>query len=70
MVDGEYVSRTTLPIEVLNKKDYVRLFKRVSLVEKAFWSMKTEHLKVRTKILRLGDRIKIYLFFGHAVLFC
>lgn len=61
-LDGIYVIRTSVPREVLSSEEAVRYYKRLSVVERAFRSLKTVDLKVRPIHHRLGDRVRAHVF--------
>ena len=61
-LDGIYVIRTSLPQTVLDAEQTVRAYKGLSVVERAFRSMKTVDLKVRPIHHRLPDRVRSHVF--------
>jgi transposase len=61
-LDGVYVIRTSLPVEVMSMADCVRQYKNLSQVEQAFRTMKSVNLKVRPIYHRLDNRIRTHLF--------
>ena len=61
-LDGIYVIRTSVPAHVLNAQQAVRAYKGLSVVERAFRSMKTVDLKVRPIHHRLADRVRSHVF--------
>ena len=60
--DGIYVIRTSVPAAELGTDDAVRSYKRLSVVERAFRSLKTVDLKVRPIHHRLADRVRAHVF--------
>jgi len=61
-LDGIYVIRTNVKTEVLSSPDVVRSYKQLSVVERAFRSLKTVDLKVRPIHHRLEDRVRAHVF--------
>ncbi|MEA3307185.1 MAG: IS1634 family transposase [Elusimicrobiota bacterium] len=61
-LDGIYVIRTSTSRQELNAKDTVRAYKNLSVVERAFRSLKTIDLKVRPIYHRLEDRVRAHVF--------
>ena len=61
-LDGIYVIRTSVPTNVLDAQQTVRSYKGLSVVERAFRSMKTVDLKVRPIHHRLADRVRSHVF--------
>jgi len=61
-LDGIYVLRTSVPANVLDAQQTVRTYKGLSVVERAFRSMKTVDLKVRPIHHRLADRVRSHVF--------
>ncbi|MEW6350509.1 MAG: IS1634 family transposase [Thermodesulfobacteriota bacterium] len=61
-LDGFYVIRTNVPGEELSASDTVRAYKSLSVVERAFRSLKTVDLKIRPIHHHLGDRVKAHVF--------
>ena len=61
-LDGVYVIRTSVPPERLDAADTVRSYKQLSVVERAFRSLKTLDLKVRPIYHRLEDRVRAHIF--------
>ena len=61
-LDGIYVIRTNVSPEVLSSEQTVRSYKRLSVVERAFRSLKTVDLKVRPIHHRLADRVRAHVF--------
>ena len=60
-LDGIYVVRTSLPTERLSAEDAVRSYKSLSLVERAFRSIKTVDLKVRPIRHHLEKRVRAHI---------
>ena len=60
-LDGIYVVRTSEPAERLTAEDSVRSYKRLSLVERAFRSLKGINLLVRPIHHRLSDRVRAHI---------
>ncbi len=61
-LDGIYVGRTSLAARELSAEEAVRTYKQLSVVEKAFRSIKTVDLKVRPIYHYKGRRIQCHLF--------
>jgi transposase len=61
-LDGVYVIRTSVPSERLAAADTVRSYKQLSVVERAFRSLKTLDLKVRPIYHRLEERVRAHIF--------
>jgi transposase len=61
-LDGIYVLRTDVPAETLSAEDTVRSYKGLSVVERAFRSIKSIDLKVRPIHHRLADRVRAHVF--------
>ncbi len=61
-LDGLYVTRTSLPADVLGTEDTVRSYKRLTQVERAFRTMKWMDLKVRPIGHHLEERVRAHLF--------
>jgi transposase len=61
-LDGIYVLRTDVPREQLSADDTVRSYKGLSVVERAFRSLKTIDLKVRPIHHHLADRVRAHVF--------
>ena len=61
-LDGFYVIRTSVAAEVLTAEKTVAAYKRLSVVERAFRSLKTVDLKVRPIHHRLADRVRAHVF--------
>jgi hypothetical protein len=61
-LDGIYVIRTNVPVEVLSSEQAVRNYKSWSGVERAFRSLKTVDLHVRPIHHRQPDRVRAHIF--------
>lgn len=61
-LDGFYVIRTNVPAATLGAEDTVRAYKGLSVVERAFRSMKTMELKIRPIHHRLAKRVRSHVF--------
>ena len=61
VLDGFYVIRTNVPAEALGAQDTVRAYKGLSVVERAFRSMKTMDLKIRPIRHRLAKRVRAHV---------
>jgi hypothetical protein len=61
-LDGFYVIRTNVPAATLGVEDTVRAYKGLSVVERAFRSMKTMDLKIRPIHHRLAKRVRSHVF--------
>jgi hypothetical protein len=61
-LDGLYVIRTNVPKATLGATETVRVYKSLSVVERAFRSMKTMDLKVRPIHHRLATRVRSHVF--------
>lgn len=61
-LDGFYVIRTSVASETLSAEDAVRAYKGLSVVERAFRSIKTVDLKIRPIHHRLVPRVKAHVF--------
>lgn len=61
-LDGIYVIRTSVPEHILNAQEAVRAYKGLSVVERAFRSMKNVDLKIRPIHHRLADRVRSHVF--------
>jgi len=61
-VDGIYILRTRVAESVLDSKNVVRSYKRLSKVERAFRSLKTVDLKVRPIYHHLSKRVRAHVF--------
>lgn len=60
-LDGFYVIRTNLGPDRLDAAETVRTYKRLSMVERAFRSLKTVDLKVRPIHHHLADRVRAHV---------
>jgi len=60
--DGLYVIRTSVPRERLGAEDTVRSYKQLSVVERAFRSLKTLDRKVRPIYHRREVRVRAHIF--------
>ena len=61
-LDGIYVIRTSLPEQRMDADDTVRTYKALTLVERAFLSLKTLDLHVRPIRHRREDRVRSHIF--------
>lgn len=61
-LDGIYVIRTSVSPQVLNTEETVKAYKGLSVVERAFRSLKSVDLKVRPIHHRLADRVRAHIF--------
>ena len=61
-LDGIYVVRTDVPNEEFSAEETVRSYKSLSVVERAFRSMKTVDLKVRPIHHRKEERVRAHVF--------
>jgi transposase len=61
-LDGFYVIRTSLAADIITPEDTVATYKKLSVVERAFRSMKTVDLKVRPIFHRLEKRVRSHIF--------
>jgi len=61
-LDGIYVIRTSEPKEGLSAEDAVRSYKRLSVVEQAFRSLKSLELLIRPIRHRTEDHVRAHLF--------
>ena len=61
-LDGFYVIRTSVAAETLSAEDTVRAYKGLSVVERAFRSIKTVDLKIRPIHHHLAKRVKAHVF--------
>ena len=61
-LDGIYVVRTSLPEEVMEAEQVVRSYKGLSVVERAFRSLKTVDLHVRPIYHQLSERVRAHIF--------
>ncbi len=58
---GIYVIRTSVAKEALSSQQAVASYKSLSGVERAFRSLKTVHLHVRSIHHRLADRVRAHI---------
>ena len=61
-LDGIYVIRTSVPGESMEAEKAVRAYKGLSVVERAFRSLKMIDLKVRPIYHRLEERVRAHVF--------
>lgn len=61
-LDGFYVIRTNVAAAAFSSEQVVRSYKGLSVVERAFRSLKTVDLKVRPIYHRLPDRVRAHVF--------
>jgi len=61
-LDGVYVVRTSVGAGEMESEAVVRSYKDLSNVERAFRTMKTEHLEVRPIHHRLPERVRAHVF--------
>ena len=61
-LDGIYVIRTSVPAQVLDAQQTVRTYKGLSVVERAFRSLKSVDLKVRPIHHHLVPRVRAHVF--------
>jgi len=61
-LDGIYIIRTTLDEAILSADETVLAYKRLSVVERAFRSMKTMDMHIRPIHHRLADRVRAHVF--------
>jgi transposase len=61
LLDGFYVIRTSMSAEAITARQTVATYKRLSVVERAFRSLKTVDLKVRPIFHRLENRVKAHV---------
>jgi hypothetical protein len=61
-LDGLYAVRTSLPAETLDDPATVRAYKSLSMVERAFRSLKTVDLHIRPIYHWLEDRVRAHVF--------
>ena len=62
MMDGIYVIRTSLKTEIMDSKDVVREYKKLTNVERAFRSIKTEDLHLRPIYHYNEKRVRVHIF--------
>ena len=61
-LDGLYVIRTSVAVQDLSSEQVVASYKRLSVVERAFRSLKTVDLKVRPIHHHKADRVRAHVF--------
>jgi transposase len=61
-LDGCYVLKTDLPISAASAKIVHKRYKDLSMVERAFRTMKTGHLEVRPVFVRNAERTRAHVF--------
>ena len=61
-LDGIYVIRSSVAADALSAEDTVRFYKRLSVVERAFRSMKTVDLEVRPIHHHKEERVRAHVF--------
>jgi hypothetical protein len=61
-IDGFYVIRTNVPDQVLSASEAVAAYKNLSVVERAFRSLKSVDLKIRPIHHHLVGRVKAHVF--------
>ena len=61
-LDGLYVLRTSVPLDLLSTASTVHAYKSLSTVERAFRSLKTVDLHVRPIGHRLAERVRAHVF--------
>ena len=61
-LDGIYVVRTSLPEDAMDAEEVVRSYKGLSVVERAFRSVKTVDLHVRPIYHVLSERVRAHIF--------
>ena len=61
-LDGIYVIRSSVPADELSAEDTVRFYKRLSVVERAFRSIKTVDLQVRPIHHHKEERVRAHVF--------
>jgi hypothetical protein len=61
-LDGLYIVRTSVPLDLLSTADTVRAYKSLATVERAFRSLKTVDLHVRPIGHRLAERVRAHVF--------
>lgn len=60
-LDGLYIVRTSVPLDLLSTADTVRAYKSLATVERAFRSLKTVDLHVRPIGHRLAERVRAHV---------
>ncbi|MCL0036887.1 IS1634 family transposase [Thermodesulfovibrionales bacterium] len=61
-LNGIYVIRTSVSPDVLNTEETIKTYKGLSMVERAFRSLKSVDSKVRPIHHRLADRVRAHVF--------
>ena len=61
-LDGIYVIRTSVPKEKLSSEDVLTSYKRLSLAERAFRTLKGMDLKIRPIHHRINERVRAHIF--------
>jgi transposase len=61
-LDGFYVIRTSIEQEQMTAEEAVKSYKQLSVVERAFRSLKTVDLKIRPIFHYLEDRVRAHVF--------
>jgi hypothetical protein len=61
-LDGIYVIRTSVPQHVLDAQEAVRAYKGLSVLERAFRSMKSVNVKIRPIHHRHANRVRSHVF--------
>ena len=61
-LDGCYIVRTDVPVEVMTTEEVVTGYKSLGNVERAFRSLKTAHLEIRPVYHKTDERIKGHVF--------
>jgi transposase len=61
-LDGCYVLKTDLPVEAVSAETVHGRYKDLSMVERAFRTMKTSHLEVRPVFVRNAERTRAHVF--------
>ena len=61
-LDGIYVIRTSVPQKDLSSEDALSSYKRLSLAERAFRTLKGMDLKIRPIHHRIDDRVRAHIF--------
>jgi hypothetical protein len=61
-LDGIYIIRTSVSAAQMNSAEYVRNYKSLANVERAFRSLKTVDLKVRPIHHRTADQVRAHIF--------
>lgn len=62
LLDGIYIIRTSVPMDRLSTENVVESYKRLSVVERAFRSMKTVDLRVRPIFHHVEKRVRVHVF--------